>query len=128
MVDLPNRVEAYPDLLKQANLMESKNFRMCLLILNHCVKLIEEHSSEFLEKFPTRKADEKTLKKRIGRVEESIRLEIEKMQKHVCDEDIKKEIDQIRNEALAGLEKGNLLYALAKFDQICTLITQYCGR
>jgi hypothetical protein len=123
--NLPNKLGAYPDLLKAANLMESSNKRTCILILNHCVKMIEEREVEFLEMFPTRKLDLKTLKRRIGLVEEKLRKEIAEMRKRVCDDDVKSEIDQIRKEAYDRLDRGELIQALSRYEQVTALINQY---
>jgi hypothetical protein len=123
--NLPNKVTAYPDLLKTANLMESKNKRVCLLILNHCVKIIEEHEEEFLEKYPARKLDLKTLLKRIGAVQQKIREEIQQMQKRVCDPDVMSEIDILRKDAFGHLERGELIQSMKQYTQIVALIDQY---
>lgn len=59
------RLEDYPELLRQANILESKNKSQARLFLSYCLALYYSHENEILDKFPERKLDKQILLSRL---------------------------------------------------------------
>lgn len=59
------KLEDYPEILRQANILESKDKNQAQLLLSYCLALYYTHENEILEKFPNRTRDKQILISRL---------------------------------------------------------------
>ncbi|MHA1674615.1 MAG: hypothetical protein ACTSYI_13435 [Promethearchaeota archaeon] len=61
-------LKKYPELLRQANTIESSQKKESKEILLQCLAIIKSDEEEFIENYPRRRMDRKTLEKRLAKI------------------------------------------------------------